>query len=74
MFRAAPAPRPVALRPLVLAGLLMVLLSAATIVSVSVAPTAVTLLLAAAALSVRPLVVLHHRRSIAAERSTAARS
>ncbi|BBG02434.1 hypothetical protein Pdca_36430 [Pseudonocardia autotrophica] len=53
-----------------LAGLLMVLLSAATILSVSVAPIAVTLLLAAAALSVRPLVVLHHRRSSAAQRLT----
>lgn len=74
MFRAAPAPRPVPLRPVVLAGALMVLLSAATIVSVSVAPTAVTLLLAAAALSVRPLVVLHHRRSTGSERLTADRS
>ncbi|OLL71787.1 hypothetical protein Ae168Ps1_0161c [Pseudonocardia sp. Ae168_Ps1] len=67
MFRAAPSPDRtagrVALRPVLLAGLLMVLLAAATIVSVTTAPAPVTLLLAAAALSVRPLVVLHHRRA-----------
>lgn len=63
MFRAAPSPGQVALRPVVLAGLLMVLLAAATMASVPVAPAPVTLLLAAAALSVRPLVVLHHRRA-----------
>ncbi|MEV1291055.1 hypothetical protein [Pseudonocardia sp. NPDC049635] len=73
MFRAAPEPRPVEFRTVALAGLLMVLLSAATIVSVSVAPAAVTLLLAAAAFSVRPLVVLHHRRSAPAEQPAAGR-
>ncbi|ANY08968.1 hypothetical protein [Pseudonocardia sp. HH130630-07] len=66
MFRAAPATRPVtAVRPVVLAAVLMVLLAAATIASVPLAPAPVTLLLAAAALAVRPLVVLHHRRATA---------
>lgn len=65
MFRAAPPQRPVSARTVALTGLLMVLLAAATIVSVSTAPAGVTLLLAAAAFSVRPLVVLHHRRAVA---------
>lgn len=62
VFRAAPQPGPAPARPVLLAAVLMTLLAVATIVSVPVAPTAVTLLLAAAALAVRPLVVLHHRR------------
>lgn len=64
MFRAAPQPRSVQTRSVLIAALLMVLLAGATITSVPVAPPAVTLLLAAIALSVRPLVVLHHRRRV----------
>lgn len=63
MFRAAPQSRTTEVRAVVLAGVLMVLLAVATIVSVSLAPTSVTLVLAAAALAVRPLVVAHLRRS-----------
>ncbi|SFN98564.1 hypothetical protein SAMN05216207_102648 [Pseudonocardia ammonioxydans] len=62
MFRAAPQ-RPEPARTVVLAALLMVLLAAATITSVPAAPVGVTLLLALAAFSVRPLVVLHHRHA-----------
>lgn len=73
MFRAAPSQRPTPVRTVALAGLLMLLLAAATIVSVPVAPAGVTLVLAAAALSVRPLTVLHHRRAAAAGRVAVSR-
>ena len=73
MFRAAPQSRSTEVRTVVLAGVLMVLLAVATIVSVPLAPTAVTLALAAAALAVRPLVVAHVRRGTRAERVAAPR-
>lgn len=73
MFRAAPQSRATEVRTVVLAGVLMVLLAVATIVSVPLAPTAVTLVLAAAALAVRPLVVAHVRHGARAERVAARR-
>jgi heme A synthase len=73
MFRAAPQSQATEVRTVVLAGVLMVLLAVATIVSVPLAPTAVTLALAAAALAVRPLVVAHVRRGTRAERVAAHR-
>ncbi|WP_224389984.1 hypothetical protein [Pseudonocardia sp. ICBG1293] len=73
MFRAAPQSRATEVRVVALAGALMVLLAVATIVSVPLAPPVVTVLLAAAALAVRPLVVARVRHSARAGRVAARR-
>ncbi|MEJ8280009.1 hypothetical protein [Pseudonocardia spirodelae] len=73
MFRAAPEPQRTEARTVVLAGLLMLLLAAATVVSVSLGSPAVTVALAAAAVAVRPLVRRGLARSRRAGRALARR-